>query len=986
MSIHAAFDAFQKNDFTKALKLIRAELKTEGSPDAYNLLGVLLKRKKDPAAEEAFLNAIRTTPSFSDAWLNLGNLKREGGVSLSELEDFYRAAVQQAPVLELKALLLPILQANGKVAEAEGLAHLILKEAPGHVVANYVLATILQSAGRLKEAESHYLAVAQAPDAPAGLAANLGNVYVGLGAPEKAGPWFDRWFGQDPVAAGALYGQGLVAHLSNQLALAQEKYEACLAIQPAHPEALYHMGALLLARGKTMDEALAWFEKAAEADPNNLTAETMALRARLERCDWSVIDRAKALVTKVTNPNATGTAPSPFSFLGYPFPISEADLLRIARRRAEQIAAPVTPLPAIRPMSKARLRVGYVSSDFFNHATAHLMLGLFSRHDRQKVEVYAYSFGPDDKSDYRKRIMADVDCFRECAGLSSKAIAEQVRADGIDILVDLKGYTRDCRSDIFAYRAAPVQVQYLGYPGTMGADFIDYVITDRIVTPPETQPNFTEKLAFMPHCYQVNDIKQPIGKIPTRAEAGLPETGFVFCSFCAHYKIDPVTFGSWMEILKSVDGSVLWLIKGAPQAEENLRREAEKAGVAADRLIFAPFKDKAEHLARFTLADLFLDTCYYNGHTTASDALWAGVPVITVPGETFSSRVGASLLHAVGLPDLILPDFEAYRAKAIELARNTLALAHVRNQLSMQRFTWPLFDTKRFAVAMDALYHQMWQEQVERVAALQPAREEGGLRTRYGQCPLSCGGTSLRLKEANCTQHALHRPELPATLTWLKCDRCGHVHTDGYWTPAGLDLIFSKSHAGQQLQNDFDQQRFQWAPVVENVISALTARLQAQSWLDVGCGNGGLVLTAREFGFRAMGLDTRAETVARLKSFGAPAVQGDFMSLPADARCDVISMADVLEHMPYPLETLCKAHAMLNPNGLIYISCPNADAASWLAMDQLGTNPYWGEIEHYHNFTRESLSQLLATAGFSVVRFGINPRYKAGMYVIAQRN
>jgi len=338
------------------------------------------------------------------------------------------------------------------------------------------------------------------------------------------------------------------------------------------------------------------------------------------------------------------------------------------------------------------------------------MKSLFSLHDQAHFEIFVYSFGPNDHSEYRNYIATSCEHFQDVTALSTEESAHQIFNDGIHILVDLKGYTIQSRTAILALRPAPIQVSYLGYPGTMGAEFIDYIIGDAVVTPPEFADDFSEKIVTLPNSYQVNDYQQAISSTPmTRSQYGLPESGFVFCCFNTNYKIEPLIFDIWMRILASVPGSVLWLIPRFPVVKENLRREAEARGIHGERLIFAQHYPKAEHLARHQLADLFLDTLYYNAHTTASDALWAGVPVITCPGETFASRVAASLLTAVGLPELITASLEEYEQLVIRIAHSSSELRELKQKLAQNRTTYPLFDTPLFAHNLEQAYRAMWE-------------------------------------------------------------------------------------------------------------------------------------------------------------------------------------------------------------------------------------------------------------------------------------
>ena len=338
------------------------------------------------------------------------------------------------------------------------------------------------------------------------------------------------------------------------------------------------------------------------------------------------------------------------------------------------------------------------------------MAGVFENRDISKFEIFGFSFGPDDSSVMRQRLHNAVDKFVDVRNVSDSDVVTLARDLQIDIAIDLKGFTTDSRTGIFALRAAPIQVSYLGYPGTMGANYMDYIIADPTVIPASDQRYFSEKIVYLPNSYQANDSKREISdRIFTRVEAGLPETGFIFCCFNNNYKITPGVFDCWMRILKQVEGSVLWLVEDNASAAANLRKEAATRGVNPERLVFAKRISLPEHLARHRLADLFLDTLPYNAHTTASDALWAGLPVLTQIGETFAGRVAASLLTASGLPELIVPMPEAYEELAIELANNPAKLAAIKAKLANNRLTTPLFDTKLFTRHLETAYKAMSQ-------------------------------------------------------------------------------------------------------------------------------------------------------------------------------------------------------------------------------------------------------------------------------------
>jgi len=355
-----------------------------------------------------------------------------------------------------------------------------------------------------------------------------------------------------------------------------------------------------------------------------------------------------------------------------------------------------------------RIRVAYVSADFHAHATSMLMAGIFEQHDRRRFETIAISFGRDDGSRMRGRVKQAFERFIDVRGKSDAEIAQAMREMEIDIAIDLKGYTSEARPAVFSLKPAPLQVNYLGFPGTMGASFMDYLIADRIVLPDEHKAFYSEQVVTLPGTYQPNDRSRETAEAPAgRASVGLPEQGFVFCCFNNSYKIQPSVFDIWMRLLRGVPESVLWLLDDNAAATRNLRQEAATRGVDAGRLVFAARVDLPEHLARHRLADLFLDTLPYNAHTTASDALWTGLPVVTCMGNTFAGRVAASVLHAAGLPELVTPSLADYEAMALRLARDPAALAGIKSRLAHNRETAPLFDAARFTRHLEAAYITM---------------------------------------------------------------------------------------------------------------------------------------------------------------------------------------------------------------------------------------------------------------------------------------
>ncbi len=399
--------------------------------------------------------------------------------------------------------------------------------------------------------------------------------------------------------------------------------------------------------------------------------------------------------------------PQPFQLLAQPS--SRGQQLASARLYAQNVFAGLEPLPEAAPRpASPRVRLGYFSSDLHEHATAYLLTQILEHHDRTRFEVIAYSYGVDDASPARRRIQQAVDRFVDVREMSNRAAAERIRADGIDILLDLKGYTLGARNGVLAFRPSPIQVNYLGFPGTLGAVFYDYIIGDPIVTPLEHAADYSEKIAQMPVCYQPNDRNRAIAPCPSRAECGLPENAFVFCSFNSPYKVTAEVFDIWCRLLQQVDGSVLWLYETNAQARRNLNREAQRRSVDPARLIWGEQLPQTRHLGRLQLADLVLDTRPVCAHTTASDALWAGVPVLTCPGDTFVSRVAASLLKAAEVPELIAADLAEYESISLQLVHDRPRLDALKARVAGNRERCALFDSVRYTRDLEALFARMY--------------------------------------------------------------------------------------------------------------------------------------------------------------------------------------------------------------------------------------------------------------------------------------
>lgn len=416
-------------------------------------------------------------------------------------------------------------------------------------------------------------------------------------------------------------------------------------------------------------------------------------------CDWDALERSERGLRE------TDGVLSPFNALAF------ADDPALHRHSAEKAWAAFSHIEAAKPAHRSRsdrIRVAYLSADFHEHATAYLMAELFERHDRDRFEWIGISWGPDDGKQMRRRLVKAFDQFWDVRGQDAVQIAQAMLEAGIDIAVDLKGHTEAAKRELFLHKPAPIIVNYLGYPGTMGASVYDYIVGDATVTPFDAAAHYSEQIVQMPHCYQVNDSRRAIAEqIPSRAEEGLPEQGFVFAAFNNTYKIRRAFFRIWMDLLKQTPGSVLWLVCDVAPVQQRLRDEAMACGVAPDRLVFARRVPLDQHLARHAHAGVLLDTLPYNAHTTSSDALWAGVPVVTCMGQAFAGRVAASLLKAVGLPELIAGDLDGYRALALRVAQDADYCEHLRAHLRSVRDSVPLFDAARFAGDLELAYEHM---------------------------------------------------------------------------------------------------------------------------------------------------------------------------------------------------------------------------------------------------------------------------------------
>ncbi len=512
------------------------------------------------------------------------------------------------------------------------------------------------------------------------------------------------------VDLAAVGDAALYVHLGGALtrlgryAEAVPAFFGALRCEPRHAEAFAQLGSVFQLM-KMPQEARESFRNAVALGGPAVGLASAIVFASLEASSWGALDADLAALGDLVDAGAG--QPMPFYCLAFSW--DRRRQLAASKAYAERLFDATCRMPAPPPrVPGARIRVGYVSSDFHAHATAYLLAEVLERHDRARFEITAYSYGEDDGSPMRRRLLdALAGRFVDVRELSAKALAQRIRADGIDILVDLKGYTLYARNQVFAFRAAPVQVNFLGFPGSLGSNHYDYIIGDPVVTPLEHEDGYAERIAQMPVCYQPNDRQRGIGPAQSRRRWGLPEHAFVFCCFNANYKITPPIFDRWCALLRAVDDAVFWLFETNGQARSNLSAEFRRRGVDPRRIYWAPGLRLEEHLARIPCADLFLDTLPVNAHTTASDALWAGLPLLTVRGESFVERVAASLLIAAGLPELVAEDLDDYERIALSLARDRPRLQALRARLVEHRERCALFDSARYTRDLEALYTRM---------------------------------------------------------------------------------------------------------------------------------------------------------------------------------------------------------------------------------------------------------------------------------------
>ena len=701
--LHQAYRAYQAGDLTGAEKTLKNFISIIPDDfDAVHLLAIIYASQGNHlAAIEWYLRALALNPNDASAISNFGSSLNAIGQNEDALLRFRKAQEISPNAPEYPYNAGNVLCDLQRYQDAIFCYQRSVQLNPKYYQAHNNYGKALFDLNRYPEALVCFNRALEINQDFLDALVNKGEALKELKQYDEAIACFDKAIGLKPNYAEAYSNKGNVLNMLKRYDEAIACFDKAIGLKPNYAEAYSNKGNVLNML-KRYDEAVDCYEKALSLKPDIDWVSGNLLHVKMKICSWSEFEgNLKTIINKLA---ANERVANPFPLLAL---IDDPSLQKQSSVAYVQDKFPFNPVlgPILKYSQNQKIRLGYFSADFHNHATGYLMAELFELHDKTKFELFGFSFGPIANDEMRRRLEKSFDQFIEVGNKSDIEIAQLSRSLNIDIAIDLKGFTQDARVGIFSYRAAPIQVNYLGYPGTMGADYIDYIIADKTIIPVESQSYYSEKVIYLPNSYQVNDRKRLISERQfTKQELGLPENGFVFCCFNNNFKILPATFAGWMRILRATEGSVLWLFQDNSWVAENLKKEAIKHGVDANRLIFAERMPLPEHLARHRQADLFLDTFPCNAHTTASDALWAGLPVLTLMGESFASRVAASLLNAIGLPDLITHSQQDYETLAIELAMSPEKLEVMKQKLPHNTLSHPLFDAPLFTRQIEAAY------------------------------------------------------------------------------------------------------------------------------------------------------------------------------------------------------------------------------------------------------------------------------------------
>jgi protein O-GlcNAc transferase len=650
---------------------------------------------------------VHLSPQNAQAHHNQGTVLWELHRDEAALESYERALQLDpayAPSYHSRGGVLLRLERHAEALESYDRA---LQFDPNNAQSYHDRGTVLWRLGRDEESLASWHRAAQLNPYNAETYLGMGNALLRMARLAEAVDHYKRALALDSKRVDTYRVCGKALLQLGRLQEAVTLYDRLLELTPQSAEAHFGRGAALSSLG-LHEQAVPSFVKAIELDPGFPYAVGSLTQSRLEQCDWQEWAAGVAAVNSAVASDLLASIPLLFLVISD----SPQAQLSCAREYARDCWPPVRPaLWSGQRWEQRRIKIAYVSADFREHPVSQLLAGVLEHHDRERFEILALSLWKEDRGALGRRVEGAVEHFVDVSGESDAAVAQLIHQQQVDLVVDLNGFTLGSRPGIFARRPAPIQATYLGYPGTMGSGYFDYLIADPVVIPAEARQHYTERVVWLPHCYLPYDDRQGIAAgTPTRAQAGLPEEGVVFCEFNNPYKISPSLFDIWMRLLRGVPGSVLWLRSANARVMGNLRQEAIVRDVEPERLVFAPsLPSTPEHLARQRLADLFLDTLPYNAHATAINALWVGLPVLTCRGSTFAGRVGASLLEALGLPELVTENLEEYERRALELAREPQQLVAIRTKLAEQKLTAPLFDTARFCRHLERAYQQMYE-------------------------------------------------------------------------------------------------------------------------------------------------------------------------------------------------------------------------------------------------------------------------------------
>ncbi|MBF0118061.1 MAG: tetratricopeptide repeat protein [Desulfobacterales bacterium] len=730
---------YQACNYDLAVKKIKEAISLNPTnPFYYNNLGIVLNAQGNTSiAIESFLKALRIKPNLHDSYYNLG-------ISYSILKDFDKAIESYQKSIQINPKDIRVYnnlgiayKLSGKLKEAIYCYEKAIEIKPDYIEALNNIGNALRECGRLDEALIHYQKIINIKSDSALVYNNIGNVYREKGDIKEGLLFYEKAIKYNPDFAEAYNNKGVILTEIGKNNEAIEYFKKAISCRSDYPEAYTNLGTVykeignlgealslykkainlksdfieayynigaINAANDNPEEAISWYRKAIDLRPSYGKAVFSLYHQLQHICAWDEMKDLEIKIDKFQNYDE-----EPFIHLARK--PDAASNFNVAKSWSKAISNKVKslkiPFNFQKRPKKDKINIGYLSNDFRNHAVGHLVIPLFKNHNRNHFKIFCYSSGVDDKSHFRESISKSCDKFVDIRTLDNIEAAKCIYNDNIDILVDMMGYTTGTRSSISAFRPAPIQVSYLGFLGTTGSDFIDYIICDKIVTPEDHAKFYSEKFVYMPHSYQINNEYQEIAELDLKKEDfGLRKDSFVFCSFNQTYKIDSQIFDVWMKILREVEGSVLWLVKNI-FAEANLKKEAKKRGISEERIIFAEKLPLDKHLYRLKFADIALDTKIYNGGATTSNALWASVPVITIQGDHFPSRMTASALNAMGLTDLIAYSLDEYEKKAIFFAKNPLELAKLKDRLEHNKKTEPFFNSERFVKDLENAYHGM---------------------------------------------------------------------------------------------------------------------------------------------------------------------------------------------------------------------------------------------------------------------------------------